>query len=219
MRKNFLFRSLILAFVIAAGGLLLYSCDKNEPVVDRTVCSDCDDVSAETRSSRGFQWDCRNCSRANAVWRDLCSNCGTQYSSSYGNYVMTLWRYIVNTVREVGGGTIGDHNINGRVQLPNGNFPAYAPDPWYEGSVAMRYYNELKNSSAYRLTPGYAEGVEYAWYHTTHILYPNLHNKVRIESDYDKFILREGANLTGSEGQGIKDAGKAAVKAFVETRF
>lgn len=94
-------------------------------------------------------------------------------------------------------------------------FPAYGPEPWYESPGPLSYYNKIKNSSTYRLTPGYAEAADYAWYQTTHILYPRLHDKNTVQRKYDRFILTEGRNLTGFTGQGLKDGSKAAVDAFV----
>lgn len=82
----------------------------------------------------------------------------------------------------------------------------------------MKYYNDLKKSSTYKLTPGYAEGVDFAWYRTTHILYPGLHDRTKVESTFTKFRLRESKNFEGFNGQGLLDGSEAAVKAFVNYR-
>ena len=113
-----------------------------------------------------------------------------------------------------GGGTLPEKKI----ELPDGSFLLSEPEKWYETSCALKYYNNLKNSSTYRLTPGYAEGVDFAWFRTTHVLFPKYHDKNKVEQLYDRFILSEGRNLTGFKGQGIKDGSKAAVEAFVTCR-
>lgn len=104
------------------------------------------------------------------------------------------------------------------IQITPVKFAAYLPEPWYETSGAMKYYNDLKKSSTYKLTPGYAEGVDFAWYRTTHILYPGLHDRTKVESTFTKFRLRESKNFDGFNGQGLLDGSEAAVKAFVNYR-
>lgn len=105
-----------------------------------------------------------------------------------------------------------------KIELPNGDFLLSQPKEWYETSCALKYYNNLKNSSTYRLTPGYAEGVDFAWFRTTHVLFPKYHSVIAVERAYDRFRLNEGRNLTGFKGQGILDGSKAAVEAFATCR-
>ena len=174
-----------------------------------------------TRSS-AFHWTCQDSKCGfdlNAGWQSHCGRpgCKEEYSESHGILILTFADYIKNTVGfDTGGGGAGfDYN---RIELPNGKFPKFAPEPWYETPCAMKYYNELRNSSQYRLTPGYAEAVEYAWYRTVRILYPKYHNSTTVEREYTRFLLNEGRNLTGFKGSGILDASEAAVKAFATCR-
>ena len=215
MKKLLVFRkSFFVAFMVTGSGLLLSNCSNDDLTVNRTVPDD--DVI--TRSS-AFHWRCPNtdCGFLNGGWRNNCSACRGEYSESHGSLILTFADYIKNTVGfDTGGGGVGfDYN---RIELPNGKFPKSAPEPWYETSCAMKYYNELRNSSKYRLTPGYAEAVEYAWYRTVRILYPKYHNPNTVEREFTRFRFSEGRNLTGFKGSGILDASEAAVKAFVTCR-
>lgn len=204
-------KSFFAAFMVAGSGLLSSNCSNDDLTVDRTVPA--------TRAGT-FHWKCTNpkCRFSlNGGWQNYCSQCKEEYSESHGILILTFADYIKNTVGfDTGGGGAGA-NFN-RIELPDGRFPKTAPEPWYETSCAMKYYNELRNSSQYRLTPGYAEAVEYAWYRTVRILYPKYHNPNTVEREYTRFRLGEGRNLTGFKGSGILDASEAAVKAFATCR-
>ena len=202
--------------MVAGSGLLSSNCSNDNLTVDRTVPDD--DVI--TRGS-AFHWTCPDSKCGfdlNAGWQSHCGRpgCKEEYSDSHGILILTYADYIKHTVGFSTGGGIGyDHN---RIELPDRRFPKTAPEPWYETSCALKYYNELKNSSKYRLTPGYAEAVEYAWYRTVRILYPKYHNPNTGEREDTRFRLGEGRNLTGFKGSGILDASEAAVKAFATCR-
>lgn len=204
-------KSFFAAFMVAGSGLLSSNCSNDDLTVDRTVPA--------TRAGT-FHWKCTNpkCRFSlNGGWQNYCSQCKEEYSESHGILILTFADYIKNTVGfdTGGGGAEADFN---RIELPDGRFPKTAPEPWYETPCAMKYYNELSNSSQYRLTPGYAEAVEYAWYRTVRILYPKYHNPNTVEREYTRFRLGEGRNLTGFKGSGILDASEAAVKAFATCR-
>lgn len=204
-------KSFFAAFMVAGSGLLSSNCSNDDLTVDRTVPA--------TRAGT-FHWKCTNpkCRFSlNGGWQNYCSQCKEEYSESHGILILTFADYIKNTIGfDTGGGGAGtDFN---RIELPDGRFPKTAPEPWYETPCAMKYYNELRNSSQYRLTPGYAEAVEYAWYRTVRILYPKYHNPNTVEREYTRFRLGEGRNLTGFKGSGILDASEAAVKAFATCR-
>ena len=211
-------KSFFVAFMVAGSGLLSSNCSNDDLTVDRTVP---DDVVA-TRSS-AFHWTCPDSKCGfdlNAGWQSHCGRpgCKEEYSDSHGILILTFADYIKNTVGfDTGGGGGAGFDYN-RIELPNGKFPKFAPEPWYETPCAMKYYNELRNSSQYRLTPGYAEAVEYAWYRTVRILYPKYHNSTTVEREYTRLLLNEGRNLTGFKGSGILDASEAAVKAFATCR-
>lgn len=143
--------------------------------------------------------------------------CGEPYSEPHGVLILSLIDQIKSTVKFNTTGPDVDKDYN-RIELPNMKFPTYAPEPWYETPCALKYYNEIKNSSSYRLTPDYAEGAEFAWYRTVRSLYPKYHNASKVEREYDMFIINEGRNLKGFKGQGIKDASKAAIEAFISCR-
>ena len=142
-----------------------------------------------TRSE--FHWRCPSCGLLNGGWRNYCADprCGKEYSVPHGNLILTyldIIKYTVGFATDIT--TPPDFN---QIELPGRIFPAYAPEPWYETTCALKYYNELKNSSTYRLTPSYAEGVEFAWYRTVRILYPKLHDATTVERLFDKFILND----------------------------
>lgn len=126
-----------------------------------------------------------------------------------------MFRIVQNTIKfttDIEGGNLpDDFNL---LQLRGNIFPAYEPEPWYETAGALKYYNEVKKSSAYRLTPGYAEAADYAWFRTTRILYPNAHRKTDVEKQYTRFMLENGKHFTGFKGQGIKAGCQAAIDAF-----
>ena len=211
MKKLFLLRkSLFIAFAAATCGLFFTSCG-----TDVKIPSQSDKENTTTKMTRSeFHWRCPSCGLLNGGWRNYCADprCCKEYSVPHGNLILTyldIIKYTVGFATDIT--TPPDFN---QIELPGRIFPAYAPEPWYETTCALKYYNELKNSSTYRLTPSYAEGVEFAWYRTVRILYPKLHDATTVERLFDKFILNEGRNLKGFNGQGIKDASKAAIEAF-----
>ena len=207
-------KGLFVALVVVGGGLFVSSCNKEELISDRTDQNE----TLETRSSSEYHWRCSNptCGMLNSSWQTKCISCNHDYSETHGilisDFIKVAKSYI--KIGSYGGGTLPKKKI----ELPDGSFLLSEPEKWYETSCALKYYNSLKNSSTYRLTPGYAEGVDFAWFRTTHVLFPKYHDKNKVEQLHDRFILSEGRNLTGFKGQGIKDGSKAAVEAFVTCR-
>lgn len=195
-------------------GLFLCNCSTNEQI---DLTNPENGIVGQTRSQ--FHWRCPRCGMLNGGWRNYCSDplCDGEYSVPHGVLILTILDIIKTNIEFSTGGGDEYHNPD-IIELPNRKFPSYAPEPWYETSCAMKYYNELKNSSSYRLTPDYAEGVEFAWYRTVRSLYPKYHSPSKVELEYDKFIISEGRNLKGFKGQGIQDASKAAIKAFASCR-
>lgn len=176
----------------------------------------------KTRAAAEFGWRCTKCGMSNPGWRTICVNnaCKNEYHRSHGDMILNVFSLVSDKVKTSidgngsggsGGSGEGDHAL----QLRNGKFPAYLPEPWYENSGALKYYDKIKRSSIYMLTPGYAEAADYAWYQTTRILYPKLHDKTKVETTYTKFMLREDKNFSGFQGQGLKDGSRAAIDAFV----
>lgn len=217
MKKLLSFRKGLFFSMVLVCGLFLCNCNKDESIIDKIIPDE--NTSITTRAS-SFHWKCPNpnCQfPLNGGWQNFCSVCGEPYSEPHGVLILTLIDQIKYTVGFNTTGPKDDNNFN-RIELPNRKFPSYAPEPWYETPCAMKYYNELKNSSSYRLTPDYAEGIEFAWYRTVRSLYPKYHSPSKVELEYDKFIISEGRNLKGFKGQGIKDASKAAIKAFASCR-
>lgn len=211
--KKFLFsqKSLFLIFMFAGGGVLMSGCGKNDLIPDQTVPCD-----SKTRASSEFHWRCPDpmCGFLNSYWHQKCLICGKDYSEPHG-YLLTDLLKTIKTQVKIGPNFGATPDI---IELPSGDFLLSQPEEWYETSCALKYYNNLKNSSTYRLTPGYAEGVDFAWFRTTHVLFPKYHNVTNVERIYDRFRLNEGRNLTGFKGQGILDGSKAAIEAFAACR-
>lgn len=204
--KRIIYFSLVLCF-----GLFLVNCSQDSILDSETP------KAPETRAvNDGWHWNCSDpeCNFLNSCWQDHCVACNEEYSETHGQLMLRFADYIkFNVTFTTGNG--GNTNI---VELPTGEFPAYPPEPWYETSGAISYYNNIKNSSIYRLTPGYAEAADFAWYRTVRILYPGIHNKTAVEREFNQFRLAEGRNLTGFKGQGLLDASEAAVEAFINYR-
>lgn len=121
--------------MVAGSGLLSSNCSNDDLTVDRTVP---DDVVA-TRSS-AFHWTCPDSKCGfdlNAGWQSHCGRpgCKEEYSDSHGILILTFADYIKNTVGfDTGGGGGAGFDYN-RIELPNGKFPKFAPEPWYETPV------------------------------------------------------------------------------------
>lgn len=197
--------------MFAGGGVLMCGCGKNDLILDQTIPCD-----SKTRGADEYHWRCPRpgCGFLNSCWQQKCLVCGEDYSEPHGYLLTELMSIIVNKVT-----TGPDFGVTpDKIELPNGDFLLSQPEEWYETSCALKYYNNLKNSSTYRLTPGYAEGVDFAWFRTTHVLFPKYHSVIAVERAYDRFRLNEGRNLTGFKGQGILDGSKAAVEAFATCR-
>lgn len=212
--KTIICKWTIAVLKVSAIGLILCSCDK---IDSGKIISDNVNL-IQTRADPEFinkDWVCSYCNNRNFEWRSRCSVCGKPYSTELAQYTTTLWTIINGKgfITEIEG--LNEGNIDDRVQLPNGNFPSIAPEPWYEAAGAKKYYEQIKKSSIYMLTPGYAEGADYAWYHTTHILYPGSMSKSDVERLYTRWKLNEGRKLEGFKGTGIRDGSEAAVKAFI----
>lgn len=208
--------NLILKFskisLLISAGLVILSCSKTEIPRNENLLEE-----IETRvEDLNKDWTCPSCRTKNFEWRSVCIVCGEKYNKAHGNYIESVWQIIIG-----GGGFISEIDglkpteVGKRVQLPNGNFPSIEPEPWFENAGALKYYNELQSSFAYRFTPDYAAGADYAWYHTTHILYPKYLDKTQVERLYTKWELNEARNLKGDIGKGIKDGTKAAVTAYI----
>lgn len=215
MKTLSLFRKgMFVTLVVFCGGLLVSSCNKEDLTSDRTNQNE----TTETRSSSEYHWRCSNptCGMLDSSWQTKCISCGRDYSETHGILISDFIKVAKSFIKigSYGGGRPPENKI----ELPDGSFLLSEPEKWYETSCALKYYDKLKNSSTYRLTPGYAEGVEYAWFRTTHVLFPKYHDINKVERLYDMFILNEGRNLTGFKGQGIKDGSKAAVEAFATCR-
>lgn len=203
--------TLLLAGILSC--TVLSNCSKiEESTIDNSV--PIPTLLAQTRAAE-FHWRCAYCGFLNRGGRSTCAACNKEYNGTHSRLILNLFDLVGNKVKT----TIEGENGGAQwIQVTPTEFAAYLPEPWYETSGAMKYYNDLKNSSTYKLTPGYAEGVDFAWYRTTHILYPGLHDRTKVESTFTKFRLRESKNFEGFNGQGLLDGSEAAVKAFVNYR-
>lgn len=172
-----------------------------------------------TRSS--FHWQCNtgNCNFAlNGGWQNYCSACNQPYNPVYDYLVTTFYDMVESMVKvdyTISGGTgkATDATVGNRIELPGRLFLEYAPT-WYETATAKKYYTDITKSFIYTSNPDYAEGVDFAWYHTVRILYPKMTNLGMAQRAYDRFIVGEGTNLKGQKGTGIKAGSKAALNAF-----
>ncbi|WP_143256576.1 hypothetical protein [Alistipes sp. An54] len=201
-------KRIIYSSILMFCGLFLVNCSQDE-ITNPAI----PDIPATRAIDPGCHWIC-DCHMRNLGWQNRCSACGKEYSEPHGQLILRFSDYIKANVTF----TTGNDNDFNRIELPTGQFPAYAPEPWYETTGSMSYYNAIKNSSIYRLTPGYAEAADYAWYRTVRILYPGIHIRTTVEREFNEFRLSEGRNLTGFKGQGLLDASKAAIEAFVNYR-
>lgn len=211
MKSTIYKKGLLSRFLMIAMSFFMCCCSES----DYQVYSNDDSIMRTRSFGDNGDWICNYCETKNFEWKTVCVVCGTKYSEYHANFVTTLWNILTDTgfVTEIAG--LNESNIGNRIQLPNKKFPSISPEPWYDNNGAIKYYNDLKNSFAYRFTPDYAEGVDYAWYITTHILYPGKHNKTTVEKAHDKWVLNEARYLEGNKGNGIKDGTKAAIQAFV----
>lgn len=221
MKKTKLFQKGLLAvFMAVMCGLLLSNCSKDYLIAESPASDG--DALAVTRGAE-FHWRCSNlkCGFLNAAWRDACTmpNCKGQRNPSHSrlilNFMTIVERYV--PVGGDGGGSgrpIDDTTIAGRIELPGGLFPAYAPAAWYEASKALKFYNDLKATSSYGLNATYRADVDYAWYRTVRILYPGVTDVTKAQMQYDRWIISDGRNTT----TGIVDGTKAALNAYKATR-
>lgn len=125
---------------------------------------------------------------------------------------------LANTVGEVTsikGEKPNESNIGNRIILPGGVLMEYAPSAWFEATSALKYYNNIKATLFYNSDRAYAEAVDFAWYRTVRILYPDITPMYKVKSSYDKWVISENRNLKGSKGKGLIDGTKAAVDAFL----
>lgn len=198
----------------ALSACILVSCNK-EQIEYRSNTSD---TEIATRTDvRRFHWKCPTCKLINGGWRSQCTcAAGTKYSPDMADLVIQMWlmdKTVISTIT-VPSNWGGGEPAPGSIQLTDDTFTATAPPEWYETTTAQKYYNQYMNSIL--ITETYKEAFNYAWYKVTHILYPGKHKISLVESEYDKWMLRQGRNLSGDKGQGLKDGSKAAVKAFAD---
>lgn len=202
--------------MIAFGAALMSGCSKEDPMVDPQIQND--EMSTLTKTSV-FHWTCQHCRfTLNSSWQNSCSRCFKEYDPTYGHLVITFYDMIKAMVKvdytiSGTGAFPSDASVGNRIQLPGRLFLEYAPT-WYETAAAKKYYTDITKILIYTSNPDYAEGVDYAWYHTVRILYPQKTNLGMAQRAYDKFIIGEGTNLKGQKGTGIKAGSKAAVNAF-----
>lgn len=150
----------------------------------------------------------------NGPWSSTCISCGQMYSPAVSDLVVILWREVqtvVNTIPGLNGGH--DEPTQGSIEVSDGRFTAIVPPSWYEISGSIKYYDKYMDNIL--LKPEYKEAFNYAWYKTTHILYPKYHNAVRVKSDYDKWRVSYANHLKDDYGVGFKDGTQAAVDAFI----
>lgn len=207
MRKRTLFLKGLLTIIIMNSMLVLNSCTSDEVVVEQGVQND----ALVTRSTSQWHWRCSKCGFLNAGWRSSCAACLKEYSPEHGGLILDFIDVISSTVGigNISGGSGDDRLIEIHYEL----FPEYAPAPWYESSIALKFYNELKTMRYYS-SAAYAEGVEFGWYRTVRILYPRITPIYSLDGIYDKWLVNEGRGLRGDNGAGIKDGAKVAVQAF-----
>lgn len=198
--------------LLISAGIFIIGCSKTEIPRNENQPEE-----IETRvEDLNKDWTCPYCRTKNFEWRSVCIVCGEKNNKALAIFTETLWQTIIGAgafITEIKG--LEPTEVGKRIQLPNGNFPSIEPESWFENAGALKYYKDLQSSFAYRFTPDYAAGADYAWYHTTHILYPKYLDKTQVERLHTKWELNEARNLKGDIGKGIKDGSKAAVTAFV----
>lgn len=207
--KTFFSKSILIAIITVCSGLIFANCSKDETVVKPEI--DKQDIQDKTRSAPGWHWKCTKCKLLNGGWNSICVYCGTDYSGEHDGIIMSFIEYFKDGMSFKT--TIDDADLPKTVKL-QGKFPVYYPTPWYETTSALRYYNDLKKSSAYLLVPGYAQDVDYAWYRTVRCLYPGKQDITQLERAYTKFLLGDGRRMSA----GLKDGTKAALDAFKTCR-
>lgn len=221
MKKLLFFRKgLFIACMIAAGGLLLSSCSKDELTVDPAGR---DDQVVTKASAPDGHWRCRNmrkdnteCGFLNPGWRDKCVACDKSYNSYHGGLLVTFFQTILKNYVDIetGATDINESNIRNRIIIPGGILLQYAPASWYESAKAQRYYTDLKTLGYYS-DPKYAEGVDLGWYRTVRMLYPGISDKGKVEREHTRWVIGDGRFMKDSNGRGLKDGTNAAVKAFL----
>lgn len=173
--------------------------------------------SADNLMSRAgsWHWICK-CGFLNVGWRNSCSSCGKEYSSTYSDgFTLSLIDQVVNKIEMLPAS--GEPEI-GQVECPGGVFLYPAPEPWYEETQAINIYNMEKHSSIYGGSATYVEGFDFGWYHTVCVLYPQFHQAARVTMIFERFK----SSVTGQDllrttnGKGLIDGTEAAIKAFGE---
>ena len=200
--------------LVMLSACILASCNKEQIECQTPITSD---VEVATRAEgRRFHWKCPACGLLNGGWRSkcICRDVAGEYSPDMADLVLQMWlmeQTVITTITVPCNWGSGEP-APGSIQLTDVIFTAAAPPEWYETTAAQKYYDQYMNSIL--ITETYKEAFNYAWYKVTHILYPGKHKSFLVESEYDKWMLRQGRNLSGDKGQGLKDGSKAAVKAF-----
>ena len=212
MKKNFLIRANLLGiFTICISALLFIGCAKDDSVEKSDQNPSEQQIS--TRAPQ-YHWTCSKCGLLNAGWRDKCAkpSCPGKYSNEHGNLIVSFMDSGVTTAQTTLEG-IGDYDNTNRIQLPNLEYTAKAPEPWYDTYKSQTYYENLKTLAYYSDTK-YAEGVDLGWYRTVRVLYPGQTNVTKMQRVYDRWVIGEGRLMRDSFGRGLKAGTKAAVDAF-----
>ena len=192
--------------------LFLNSCQKEE-----LALSNNDDavISVTTRALSGFHWKCPKCGFLNAGWRSTCTNlgCDTEYEASHSDMLLSIVKAMENVIKLVGAeGGPADPN---RIEIKKNLFPEIAPEPWYEETTAVWYYETFRNASMDSANRLFLEGYDFAWYRTVRVLYPYRHTAAAVNREFSIYYTRVGATFNQTvRGRCILEWTKAAVQAF-----
>lgn len=120
---------------------------------------------------------------------------------------------MTNVVKLVGpsGGPI-DPNV---IEVVENLFPELPPEPWYEESVPVRYYETFRSTSMDAADRLFLEAYDYAWYRTVRVLYPYRHTPAVVNREFSIYETRSGSTLRRTaKGRGILEGTRVAVQAF-----